>query len=301
MTHFVIGVIVPKETMKEGKVEDFIDGLMEPYSEEHKVDRYVERDKKELKGNYDNWKKELKEKLLKVKSISEIENSDSLKHYKTFVTVEGKGDLKIKKMTMKEWVEEWENRGDDLDTEGNLTSTFNHESFYDWYAIGGRWDGFFTDKPVDEDNTEAHKETVENNSIAISDMLLHIKKRMNTVEFYNKAKEEILQDMNDMWGGFGWADILRDFVKHKDLSKEESELYEKVRTRFKEYIKDYDFGCKFILGKIMDPKGELHEGVNYGWFGTSKNSKEVDTWNKEYIELLESYKDDYVVLVDCHV
>ena len=50
--------------------------------------------------------------------------------------------LKSENLTDEEaWeaIKEW---GYDIDEEENLLTTYNPDSKWDWYAVGGRWDGF---------------------------------------------------------------------------------------------------------------------------------------------------------------
>lgn len=47
-----------------------------------------------------------------------------------------------------EMVKDW---GYKIDEEGNLLSTYNPDSKWDWYSIGGRWNGFLVLKERDEE------------------------------------------------------------------------------------------------------------------------------------------------------
>lgn len=46
-----------------------------------------------------------------------------------------------------EAIKEW---GYDIDEEENLLTTYNPDSKWDWYAVGGRWDGFLPLKEKDD-------------------------------------------------------------------------------------------------------------------------------------------------------
>jgi len=60
-----------------------------------------------------------------------------------------------------------------------------------------------------------------------------------------------------------------------------------------------------ILDKLKDI--EFDEGMiipvycDYGWFGTSMPTQTEEEYIKEYLELLEKHKEDYLVTLDCHV
>ena len=65
-------------------------------------------------------------------------------------------------MPIKKFWETWE--GNNLDEEGNSLSTWNKNSFWDWFVIGGRWDGILTDNLQKGDMSES----LENNNIKCS-------------------------------------------------------------------------------------------------------------------------------------
>ena len=291
MTHFVIGVIVPKKIMKEGddSVRNFIDNLMEPYSESYEVEPHIEKDKEEIEEEYKEFKKELKEKIKKKEKVEEWE-------------------IKSSKESLKEWVKSY--HGYELDEKGNATSTFNKDSFYDWYVVGGRWSGILKIPENDneqllefiEDREENRDdESIKGNSAKISLILNKLKGTKEKVKIMNEGKAQMVSSFDSFFSGFGWADILREFVGHEKLTKKEDELYKKVETRVKEFIQKFDFDNPYVLGKVLDPEGNIHEGEEYGWFGISNNTISPEVWLDEYLKLLEKHKDDYMVSLDCHV
>lgn len=286
-----MGVIVPKEVMKEGdeEVNAFIDNVMEPYSEEKQVNPYLDKDKDEVKAEFNGWKRKLNEAIKSKKPLQDYEQK----------YVE---NGKIKPITLKEWCKSW--GGWDLEEDGTIMTTWNNDSFYDYYRVGGRWDGVITGNEQESDNGfngDSQHETVKNNSILISELLTKAETKDKEIDLFRKGAEEISKGMNGIFNGFGFADLLRKLVKHETLTKEEDEFYKQVEKRFEEFVKNYEFYNPFTLPKIVDTKGNLHEGKDFGWFGMSKNKESPDKWDKDYIKLLSKHKEDYIVTLDCHV
>jgi hypothetical protein len=209
---------------------------------------------------------------------------------------------KIKPINLKEWCDTW--NGWKLEKDGSINTTWNEESFYDYYRVGGRWDGIITSneqKTENGFNFDSQHETIKNNSILISELLKKAEDKDKEIDIFRKGTEEISEGMSGIFNGFGFADLLRNLVRHEQLNTEEIEFYNKVEKRFEEFIKNYEFYNPFVLSKIIDTKGNIHEGKEFGWFGMSKNKQSPDKWDKDYIKLLSKHKEDYIVTLDCHV
>jgi len=131
--HYLSGIIIPKEDV-EGMTEEEIGNLnlniyLEEFSEHYEVEPYIEQTKEEYEKEFENWKKELQKRIDKPNPKKPIQD------YEEKYIENGK----IKKMTAKEWVKSW--KGDELfDENDNILTTWNKNSFYDWYSVGGRWD-----------------------------------------------------------------------------------------------------------------------------------------------------------------
>lgn len=171
MTHFVCGIIVPKDEVEFA--EDYIRGILERYSEEYEVKPYIETTKKGLEKKFKEWKKEMNKKLSSSKKLEDYE-----KKY-----IENK---KLKKISLKEWLGSWCDYHN-FDENGNLLSTFNKNSFFDYYGVGGRWSGLFY-------GGGKESEELEKNIISIKDL---IKKYKNKEEELNNTKKRIIKALNN--------------------------------------------------------------------------------------------------------
>ena len=128
MSHALVVVIVPKET-KDIYAE--VERLMAPYDENIKVEPYIELTRDKVVAKKEEITKE-------VSSTPLLKLDDYLRGYKG----------KIKKMSLEEFAKSW--YGKESDSEGNLLTTYNPKSKWDWYVIGGRWDGEVQGKPRDD-------------------------------------------------------------------------------------------------------------------------------------------------------
>lgn len=214
MTHFVCLVIVPE--CERDCYEGYVESALEPYSEYTEVDPYIDVDKDDLKKEY---KEHIKKRKKEKKTLEDWEK------------------------TLNSWVKEWYS-GQELDEEGNLLSTSNPDSFYDWYEIGGRWDGYLTGKKG-----------------------VNIMKVSELIEKFKKEEEKLNNPVEK-------------FVKNLDGQKESYNKY-------------------LIEHLVVD--GEHYFCSEVGWFGFGENTKELEEYKKDYLNLLENHKEDYAVLCDCHV
>ena len=112
MSHFTVLII-----------GDGIEAKLAPYAENLEVPPYIYQTRAELEQE----RKEIKE---------EAKNppQDSCMNY----------DKYTDKMSLAEFAMAYHDA--EIDTKGNLLSTYNPNSKWDWYAIGGRWEGMLTTK-----------------------------------------------------------------------------------------------------------------------------------------------------------
>lgn len=104
---------------------DNIEDNLEPYYEGNEVEPYIKYTKEEAIAEAKTRVKETLEYLEK----REPENKEKIDKWKSYETDED----------FYEYAKKW---GYDLDEEGNLISTYNPKSKWDWYATGGRWNGY---------------------------------------------------------------------------------------------------------------------------------------------------------------
>jgi hypothetical protein len=297
MTHFVSLIVVPKEIWEGGETEvrEYIDSQMWPYSEEHQVEPYVEYTKKEAK-------KKMREHVTWLKQ--EIRKKEDEEYKKQLVFYSDK------KTSWAEKVRKY--FGCEVNSKGDVLETFNRDSFWDWYRIGGRWDGILTGNRRDSEdgfNFSDEHESLSNNSVRAKELLRKFRNRCELVNKYREGAKQISSEIlnNEMlFSCFGFADIMRSFFDGEEaVVKLEDDkwriLYGEIMQRFGEQIRDYEFCNPFITGIIIDKDGQCRQGKSYGWWGTSRNVKDMQEWEREFEKILEESQDAYVVNLDCHV
>nr|URC17109.1 MAG: hypothetical protein [Lokiarchaeota virus Ratatoskr Meg22_1012] len=108
MTHYALMVVFPK---KPENIRDELEKVMKPYYECLKKEFVVEIKKDELESKFEEWK---------------VKHSDYQKEYEY--------------KNAKEWLEKW--YGYEFSENINVYGYWrNPNAKYDWYEIGGRWQG----------------------------------------------------------------------------------------------------------------------------------------------------------------
>lgn len=176
MTHFVCGIIVPKEDVD--CAEDYIDNTLEIYSENYEVEPYVEQTDKEMRDKFKKWEEDMEKKIKERAKLEDYE--------KKYIE-----NGKLKNMTFKEWRNSWYGYGDEhFDKDGNLLTTSNPNSFFDYYSIGGRWDGLFYGK----ENPNGYGGELKDNLISIKDLIGKYKEKD---EELRNPKDKVLRALSN--------------------------------------------------------------------------------------------------------
>lgn len=134
MTHYTVAIIVPPDALR--RVEPFVHSQMTPYDETITVPPYV---------CYTIAKPEedLAESINRFRLIIErAEPRYDLNHCRQMIA---KLQATTPVQHYKEYVEDF----DRLDSRGRPISTSNPCGKWDWYVIGGRWDGWIHDRETD--------------------------------------------------------------------------------------------------------------------------------------------------------
>lgn len=228
MSHFVVGVF----TEREGA--DF-ENLLAPYSENLRVEPYVDMTKSEL-------------------ILFGKENAKS-------------GDpLMTDEEAYKSALEYFGSDSIDPDT-GDLTTTYNPSSKWDWYEIGGRWSSMLLGKdgnlydylPADQIDFEAMR----------ADRLASLQPYKEFIDGDHIYKKEYL------------------LGKYPD-----EQTYIKKMTEFSTFA-------------VVTPDGEWHEKGEMGWFGCSSETADEDNeWCDGYYDafIKPAIENGWeLTIVDCHI
>ena len=165
---------------------------------------------------------------------------------------------------------------EECNNSGKRMSTYNPQSKWDWYEVGGRWDGAIQNKPheVNESQELFSKYWGKNGwhgmqHLAEQEQLRddYLKRNVVPVQFvldilvpiWDNQKRQ--GDNKDFWGEEGW-------------------------------------GALFAL---VTPEAEWIAEADAGWWGMTKNRKELGEWRGSVMKVLDKYKRNQLVAVDCHI
>lgn len=233
MSHYTVGVIIPK-FVKEHAIETYLDKMLAPFNENLEVEPYIAYTKDKLVEMYKEYKDSMKKR--------------------------GNDDI----ISFEEYSEDYAGYG--LDEEGNALSRYNPDSKWDWYVIGGRWDGLIETKNSEQVN-------------------------------YARIKDILFEKQFD---DLQLANLKKDYEK---LLKEGDfyipEYYQKRYPTFESYVKSMDFSTYALL----DEEGTWHEAGKMGWFGASSSTPdEQKDFEDRYMDIINAQdKDNWLVVVDCHI
>lgn len=140
MSHFTVVVAVPEG----GDLSE----ILEPYDENMRVPRYIEHTKAEAIAKERDEIIEYRDngyyaEYVKDPVVYSAEKSNHVGHLNYLRT---EFPEKLTHLDDEDWLYEQAMRWveeEDVDEDGNITSTYNPKSKWDWWTIGGRWSGFF--------------------------------------------------------------------------------------------------------------------------------------------------------------
>jgi hypothetical protein len=251
MSHYCVGVIVDNTN----DIESSIEKILAPYDENLEVEPYIYKTKAELIQQAKDYKICIQRRTEEADHIiTEYEQSY------------------LDAQTDEELYNLWREDYNTYNENGDELSTYNPQSKWDWWVIGGRW-------------------SRENNIIQIKDFVLYNTPTDKQVEHYKKC-----------WG------YLNGEIEVEDPFKEFG--YELGMFK-KEYLKEkYGSLDNLIKSKMsnlpyafVDENGWYEQG-KMGMFGMDDATKEsIDGYTKFAENYFRDVKnqDKYIVFVDCHI
>ncbi len=127
MTHFTVGIIVPEDRLPH--THDFVTDQMTPYDENLRVDPYV-------CYSVEQARSEIERDLQRLERIIERQDSEyNLDKCRELVA-------RLRTTTPEQKYREYLGFHESFNARGEPISTSNPAGKWDWYTIGGRWDGW---------------------------------------------------------------------------------------------------------------------------------------------------------------
>lgn len=247
-----------------------LEELMEPYWQDTDDERYVQTDIT-LNGDIFSIKDYIGKQF-----VHEAIQLDYWKHQPKGKISKGQVDWhakSIKRLT--EWAVQTEKDLDQVKQEicdyegwevldnGDLGTKYNHNMEWDWYVVGGRWDGLYVMKNGDHKNIFLKKD------LDLEKTREAEKKRYGKIydECVEQGKKNGWPEENWIWG------------------------YDKVPTREK-YIKD----------KVGDDFWITYGYLDEDWVTREQIDDKDGTWAEQFKEWFDSLPDDTeLTLVDYHM
>ena len=213
-----------------------VDELLAPYSENLEVEPYI-------------WKT----------------REEAIAYVRKYYETEGLTDDECWEMLTEDY---------EADENGNLYTTYNPKSKWDWYCIGGRFGGTLKSK-VDN---------MHYNSLRIGDIDIapNLDDYADAIEFWEK------------------------YIDGMDEDDKEYNLFFKQSYYKNRYHDKYTYAnveTSFATYSVVTPDGEWHAPGDMGWFGCSSESDEdYIEWVSRYRErFINGNEDLYMTIVDCHI
>lgn len=164
-----------------------------------------------------------------------------------------------------------------VDSEGNILSTYNPQSKWDWYCEGGRWGGYLKaggqrrdSAPVKDIDFSMDKEAYE-----------------RALRFWDVAVDHKPAGPDEDYTTFYKEEYYREYYGNR-------ETYARHQAQFSTYA-------------VVTPDGQWHGKGRMGWFGfSSETADEAKDWEDHYRErfidpALASEDELYLTIVDCHI
>lgn len=275
MSHYCVAIIT-KEYPKANLIED----ILAPYDENLSVPYYIEQTKEQF---LEKKRRELEEYRTQGPYAKYIQNPEEYAK-----NVSNPGHLEYVKNFMSEYNKTDEEllderrqdiptcKSDDgcsyIDEADNIWSTYNPKSKWDWWVIGGRWDGSLPLK----DGTYENIAKVGDVDFGIDFDIEAAMKDEAIVKTYNK----LITDGDYLY---------------------KAEYFKAIYPTLEQYVRTQK---RFSTFAIIDSEGNWHEKGRMGWFGmSSETPEEAISWENGYYDnyIKDIPEDYYIVIVDCHI
>jgi len=193
--------------------------------------------------------------------------------------------------------------------DGDVYTTYNPNSKWDWYLIGGRFDGelMLTDEGrlnvVDEIERKYHIDIDLKSLREDSDYLRHVDTApLKYIKWFTPLSEEDKAELKRWW------EINIDGDELKDGEKKDEHFFwnpDWFMRRYKDadtYIKVKEMMTFFA---VLTPDGEWHEPSKMGWFACTDGEPEDELkWDLEFYDrfIKPNLDSDLIcTVVDCHI
>lgn len=268
MSHF--SVLVIGEDVEE---------LLAPYDENECVEEYIDIYSEDVLKTFNEFYNKCLDKKSKDIELDTFE-----------ITTLVHGPLDSLKNPIPAWFKKWwlDWSGHTLDEDGNAISTYNKDSKWDWYQIGGRWAGTLPLKSNAKSGEVGNASwTFENeNPYANGNVDSALVKDID----WKRLDEEEAKYCNDHWERLKADPMFRDHYENLVKRYKTKENYIKIHGHFTTYA-------------VVDKNGWYAKG-DMGWWGmSSETQEESDSFDKSFYDsfIKNLNPNERITIVDCHI
>jgi hypothetical protein len=213
------------------------------------------------------------------------------------------------------WAEPEEYR---ITAEGALEqrSTYNPQSKWDWWVIGGRWEGFFlhldgrrVDQLLNQDwDRITQRELARVDAATRFDTLERVVKGLPHPAPFPQWVERLEVDMpreealNQARRDYHEHPFIKALTENDLMPWLEDPLdawHLNAENPRESYLTSAMLGCAVPFAYVKD--GEWHEKGQMGWFGMAANEQDEDAWAVEVNRVYDSLDDEMLTNCDCHI
>lgn len=320
MSHFTVGVIVPGPADDEFDAEAAVDEPLAPFNENSDVEPYRDYlDEGDEARMLDYYRRETLKGLLGEVTEEEADTGvlgDEPQPPKPG-TVDGMSEEEVAaklvelghpftREDLPGKMEDWRGCEGGIEEDGRLyaVSTYNPDSKWDWYQVGGRWSGMFGEGKPDyapikdlladiEANAELRAKYVQEKAAQRERIIEFLKERAAAKGDPEPTEEELRSGVEGVTWALGMGGV-------RDATPEQEA---KLRINMTDEEWQKANGVSFFAMLTLD--GEWLEKGEMGWFGTSSNNKDAGDWMSLQEAALraavEQDPDAVLVVVDCHI
>lgn len=203
--------------------------------------------------------------------------------------------------------------------DGSWFRKTNPNSKWDWWVIGGRWSGFFKQKPGANGLAGNAGFFGEPAKIGYVDVIE--KKGIDFDGMFKEAEDKAINEYDQTYAiikdhpvAESWESV-RERIKNIDEARKfyhsqaRVEAFSKVNVfgDLEKFQVDRDVYIQREKDAVLSTYAIVKDGIWYskgemGWFAVSTDTITQDEWNKKVMELIHSVDDDTLfTLVDCHI
>lgn len=283
MSHYTLLVVGPTDDKE-------IEEALAPFYEEREVEPYIEYTLEDID----------KEQQEKIENDERIIAAGGNEKQIEELTKELK---KIKKMTPKWFAFYWYGHKTKQDKDGNILTTYNPDSQWDWYQLGGRWIGYFRLKKSKrgqlgtpsfgvtstEEQLERHADRA-----LVKDIDFEGMRNLRAKEAEEKAKKvDTFIKEKEKEDKITEAEAIEKYESYID-----AELGIEVGKSREDYMREKSFISTFAVLK----DGNWYERGEMGWFCSIIEGTDRAEWEQEFGKLMKSLDGNTMLnVVDCHI